>query len=80
MPSSAGSGAHPTWNPPIASAAGPIALSDTGTIALAYTSSIVSAHLIAIGDPVAVRRLSNGAPVKQIDTHHYRPACLDYKL
>ena len=32
------------------------------------------------GDPVAVRRLSNGATVKQIDTHHYRPACLDYKL
>ena len=32
------------------------------------------------GDPVIVRRLSNGASVKHLDTHHYRPACLDYKL
>ena len=32
------------------------------------------------GDPVQVRRLSNGAKVNHLDTHHYRPACLDYKL
>ena len=32
------------------------------------------------GDPVQVKRLSNGAPVKRLDTHHYHPACLDYKL
>jgi hypothetical protein len=32
------------------------------------------------GDPVKVRRLSNGAVVHRLDTHHYRPACLDYKL
>ena len=32
------------------------------------------------GDPVVVKRLSNGATVKRLDTHHYRPACLDYKL
>lgn len=32
------------------------------------------------GDPVQVRRLSTGAAVKRLDTHHYYPACLDYKL
>lgn len=32
------------------------------------------------GDPVYVRRLSNGEVVHRLDTHHYRPACLDYKL
>ncbi len=32
------------------------------------------------GDPVQVRRLSTGGAVKHLDTHHYRPACLDYKL
>lgn len=32
------------------------------------------------GDPVNVRRLSNGAVVHRLDTHHYRPACLDYHL
>jgi hypothetical protein len=32
------------------------------------------------GDPVVIKRLSNGATVKRLDTHHYHPACLDYKL
>jgi len=32
------------------------------------------------GDPLVVKRLSTGAPVKRLDTHHYRPACLDYQL
>jgi hypothetical protein len=32
------------------------------------------------GDPLKIRRLSNGAVVRRLDTHHYRPACLDYKL
>ena len=32
------------------------------------------------GDPLLVKRLSTGAPVKHLDTHHYHPACLDYKL
>ena len=32
------------------------------------------------GDPLLVKRLSTGAPVKHLDTHHYRPACMDYKL
>ena len=32
------------------------------------------------GDPVNVKRLSNGQRVSHLDTHHYRPACLDYKL
>lgn len=32
------------------------------------------------GDPVVVKRLSTGATIKRLDTHHYRPACLDYKL
>jgi hypothetical protein len=32
------------------------------------------------GDPLLVKRLSTGAPVKHLDTHHYRPACIDYKL
>jgi hypothetical protein len=32
------------------------------------------------GDPLLVKRLATGAPVSRLDTHHYRPACLDYKL
>ena len=32
------------------------------------------------GDHLQIRRLSTGAPVKRLDTHHYHPACLDYKL
>lgn len=32
------------------------------------------------GDPVDVRRRANGQRIKRIDTHHYHPACLDYKL
>ena len=32
------------------------------------------------GDPMQVRRLATGAIVQRLDTHHYRPACLDYKL
>jgi hypothetical protein len=32
------------------------------------------------GDPVKIRRLSTGAAVRNLDTHHYHPACLDYKL
>ena len=32
------------------------------------------------GDPMQVRRLSTGASVRRLDTHHYRPACLDYDL
>ena len=32
------------------------------------------------GDPVDVHRRSNGHRIKRIDTHHYHPACLDYKL
>jgi hypothetical protein len=32
------------------------------------------------GDPLKIRRLSNGEVVRRLDTHHYRPACLDYKL
>jgi hypothetical protein len=31
-------------------------------------------------DPLVIKRLSTGAPVKRLDTHHYHPACLDYKL
>ena len=27
-----------------------------------------------------IKRLSTGAPVRHLDTHHYHPACLDYKL
>ncbi len=32
------------------------------------------------GDPVVVKRLSTGAVVRRLDTHHYHPACLDYHL
>jgi hypothetical protein len=32
------------------------------------------------GDPLLVKRLSTGATVRHLDTHHYHPACLDYKL
>jgi hypothetical protein len=31
------------------------------------------------GDPVRITH-PLGGPVKYIDTHHFRPACLDYKL
>jgi hypothetical protein len=27
-----------------------------------------------------IKRLSTGATVKHLDTHYYRPACLDYHL
>ena len=32
------------------------------------------------GDPPVIKRLSTGATVKHLDTHYYRPACLDYHL
>ena len=32
------------------------------------------------GDPLLVKRLSTGAAVRHLDTHHYHPACMDYKL
>ena len=31
------------------------------------------------GDPLRVRR-PGGGTMDRIDTHHYRPACLDYNL
>jgi hypothetical protein len=32
------------------------------------------------GDPLIVKRLATGERVARIDTHYYRPGCLDYKL
>lgn len=31
------------------------------------------------GDPLRLKR-PGGGKLRHIDTHHYRPACLDYKL
>jgi hypothetical protein len=45
-------------------------------------SYVTNAKLIVratneFGDPLVIKRLSTGAPVKHLDTHYYRPACLD---
>jgi hypothetical protein len=31
------------------------------------------------GDPLVVKR-PQGGTISRMDTHHYHPACLDYKL
>jgi hypothetical protein len=49
-------------------------------IAYVTNSTLVVRATNEFGDPVAIKRLSTGAPVKHLDTHHYQPACLDYKL
>jgi hypothetical protein len=49
-------------------------------ISYVTNSKLIVAATNEFGDPVVIKRLSTGAPVKHLDTHHYHPACLDYKL
>ncbi len=49
-------------------------------IAFVTNSKLIVAATNEFGDPVVIKRLSTGATVKHLDTHHYQPACLDYKL
>lgn len=56
------------------------ALRDEFGVAYITGAELVIRATNEFGDPVKVRRLSNGAVVHRLDTHHYRPACLDYKL
>lgn len=32
------------------------------------------------GDPLVVHRPDGGGKISRMDTHHYRPACIDYEL
>jgi hypothetical protein len=55
-------------------------LRDEFGVAYVKGAKIVIPATNEYGDPLQIRRLSNGAAVRQLDTHHYHPACLDYKL
>jgi hypothetical protein len=56
------------------------ALHDEFGISFVNGSKLIVKATNEFGDPVTIKRLSNDAKVKQLDTHHYHPACLDYKL
>ena len=56
------------------------ALRDEFGVAYITGAELVIRATNEFGDPLKVRRLSNGAVVRRLDTHHYHPACLDYKL
>src|SRR5690348_6954100 len=56
------------------------ALRDQFGVSYLTDAEIVIRATNEFGDPVKIRRLSNGAVVRRLDTHHYHPACLDYKL
>ena len=56
------------------------ALKDHFGIAYVTNAKLIVAATNEFGDPLVIKRLSTGAPVKRLDTHHYQPACLDYKL
>jgi hypothetical protein len=56
------------------------ALSDEFGVSYLNSVELVIRATNEFGDPVQIRRLSTGATVRRLDTHHYRPACLDYKL
>ncbi|HWY62881.1 MAG TPA: hypothetical protein VNW15_13345 [Rhizomicrobium sp.] len=56
------------------------ALKDHFGIAYVTNAKLIVPATNEFGDPLVVKRLSTGAPVKRLDTHHYRPACLDYQL
>ena len=49
-------------------------------IAYVTNAKLVVRATNEFGDPLVIKRLSTGAPVKHLDTHYYRPACLDYQL
>ncbi len=56
------------------------ALRDEFGVAYITGAELIIRATNEFGDPLKVRRLSNGAVVRRLDTHHYHPACLDYKL
>jgi len=56
------------------------ALKDQFGVSYVHGVKLVVPATNEFGDPVLVKRLSTGATVKRLDTHHYHPACLDYKL
>jgi hypothetical protein len=56
------------------------ALHDEFGISFVNGSKLVVKATNEFGDPVVIKRLSTGAKVRQLDTHHYHPACLDYHL
>ena len=56
------------------------ALSDEFGVSYLNSVELVIRATNESGEPVQIRRLSTGATVRRLDTHHYRPACLDYKL
>ena len=49
-------------------------------ISYVTNSKLIVAATNEFGDPLVIKRLSTGATVKHLDTHYYRPACLDYQL
>ena len=49
-------------------------------IAYVTNAKLVVRATNEFGDPLVIKRLSTGATVKHLDTHYYRPACLDYHL
>jgi hypothetical protein len=56
------------------------ALRDHFGVAYITGAELVIRATNEFGDPMKVRRLSTGAVVRRLDTHHYHPSCLDYKL
>jgi hypothetical protein len=56
------------------------ALKDEFGISYIKNAKLIVPATNEFGDSVQIRRLSTGAPVRRLDTHHYHPACLDYKL
>jgi hypothetical protein len=56
------------------------ALHDEFDVSFVKNAKLIVPSTNEFGDPVDVHRRSNGHRIKRIDTHHYHPACLDYKL
>lgn len=56
------------------------ALKDLFGVSYVTAPTLIVRATNEFGDPLLVKRLSTGATVKRLDTHHYHPACLDYKL
>jgi hypothetical protein len=56
------------------------ALHDEFGVSFVNGSTLIIRATNEFGDPVVIKRLSNGAKVKELDTHYYHPACLDYHL
>ena len=49
-------------------------------ISFVTNSKLIIRATNEFGDPLVVRRLSTGEVVRDLDTHYYHPACLDYHL